>query len=114
MFIYKTDYMLDSFIIPYGTLLIINWGILITIIKKWFRSDNDANIKKLYIYFIKYTKINEKVTYYQCSKVNVMKEASLQKNIRKKFLKISKTHLNKCKEISAKRYHSHQNENRAK
>lgn len=60
--------MLDSFIISYGTLLIINWGILITIIKKWFRSDNDANIKKLYIYFIKYTKINEKVTYYQCSK----------------------------------------------
>ena len=47
-------------------------------------------------------------------KVNVMKEASLQKNIRRKFLKISKTHLNKCKEISAKRYHSHQNEKRAK
>jgi hypothetical protein len=43
-----------------------------------------------------------------------MKEASLQKNIRRKFLKISKTHLNKCKEISAKRYHSHQNEKRAK
>lgn len=102
VFIYKTSYVLDSCIIPYGTLLIINWGILITIIEKWFRSDNDANIKKLYVYFIKYIKINnERFTYYQCSKVNIMKEASLQKNIRRKFKKKNlKTHLNKCKEIS--------------
>lgn len=88
VFIYKTDYVLDSFIIPYGTLFIINWGILITIIEKWLRSDNDANIKKLYVYFIKYTKINnERFTYYQCSKVNIMKEALFQKNIRRKFKK---------------------------
>lgn len=40
------------------------------------------------MYLIKYTKINnERNTYYQWSKTNVMKEASLQKNIRSKFLK---------------------------
>ena len=41
--------MLGSFITPYGILLIINWGILITIIAKCFRGDIDAHIKKLYI-----------------------------------------------------------------
>ena len=47
-----------------------------------------VNSKGEYVGFQFIIVLNEKVTYYQCSKVNVMKEASLQKNIRKKFLKI--------------------------